>query len=146
MPGTQGGPNLIRRIIDIPAANDAGGFKKITALGPCRGWRIWESILKADGTATAGAEGFKVKIPNDGSAAGFQAVFGRPAYVSASEPGEFPSFENWNRIAEHGPTGEVFAGAGGVSGSGIGTTQPTLLLEIASLTNTATSIEMVEYY
>lgn len=139
-----GGPNLIRRIIDIPAANAAPLV--VTALGPCRGWRIWESILTAAGVATAGAEGFVVKIPNDGTAAGFQVAFGRPAYVSASEPGEFPSFENWNRISEHGAHGEVFAGAGGVSGSGIGTTAATPLFTISSLTNTGTSIELVEYY
>jgi len=146
MASKAGGPNLVRRIIDIPAANAAAPFINITATGPARGWRIEESILSAEDVALS-AEGFRVKIPNDGSAAGFTTVFGRPAYSSANEPGTFPFFENWNHISEHGPFGEVFAGPGNATpGSGIGATNATVLCQIGSLTNTATSIEIVEYF
>lgn len=146
MPAKNGGPNLTRRIIDIPG--DAAAWLAVYATGPTRGWRFQESIIKSDGVTALSAEGFQIRIPNDGTAApGFNQVFQRPAYSTANEPGEFPFFENWNHIAEHGPIGEVFGGPGNANaGSGIGATTATLLFYVKSLTATATSIELVEYF
>ncbi|MGP8225504.1 MAG: hypothetical protein ACLQGT_05050 [Terracidiphilus sp.] len=146
MPGTNGGPNLTRRLIDING--DAGAYVTINATGPTRAWRIQESIVKgADGSAVT-PQGFTVLIPNDGTAApGFNQVFARPAALIADEPGEFPYFENWNHVAEHGPVGEVMGGPGNAnSGSGIGATTATPLCKVRSLTATPTTIEIVEYF
>jgi hypothetical protein len=151
MSGKAGGPNLTRRIINVGVS---GTFTSIYATGPTRAWSIRESILTAAAAANTPV-GFQVKIPNDGSAAGFTTIFGRPAASETNEPGDFPSFENWNRISEHGPHGEVFGsaaqtdpggGALGAPGSGIGTQPATLLAEVCSLTAAATSIEIVEYF
>ena len=146
MPGKPGGPNLTRRLIDIGAN---GAPTNIFATGPVRGWVIRESMISAEAAGNV-PQGFQIKIPNDGSVAGFQTLFQRDAPVqdSVAPVGytDFPIFENWNHIAEHGPVGEVFGGAGGVSGSGIGTTAPTLLAVIQSATATATTIEIVEYF
>ncbi len=143
MAAKNGGPNLVRRIIDVGVA---GAFTPIYATGPTRGWRIWESVLTAEAAANT-PQGFQVQIPNDGTSAGFTTIFGRSAASVTNEPGDFPSFENWNRIAEHGPVGEVFAGPGNATpGLGIGATTPTHLANVCSLTATATSIEIVEYF
>ncbi|MGA8727379.1 MAG: hypothetical protein WB608_01405 [Terracidiphilus sp.] len=146
MPAKNGGPNLTRRLIDING--DAGALISIIATGPCRGWRITESIIKlSDGSAVT-PQGFTIQIPNDGTAApGFNTTFARPAASEANEPGEFPYFENWNHISEHGPVGEVFANVGNANpGSGIGATAAIELCRIRSLTATATTIEIVEYF
>jgi hypothetical protein len=140
-----GGPNTNIRLIDING--DAGAFVSILATGPTRGWRIIESILSAEAAAST-PQGFTILIPNDGSAApGFNTLFARPAANVADEPGEFPFFENWNRISAHGPDGDVFAGPGNASpGLGITATTPTVLCKIRSLTATVTTIEIVEYF
>lgn len=146
MPAKNGGPNTNIRLIDING--DAGAFVSILATGPTRAWRIQESIIKqADGSSVT-PQGFTIQIPNDGTAApGFNTTFARPAASETNEPGEFPFFENWNRISEHGPTGEVMGGPGNATpGSGIGVTVATVLCKIRSLTATATTIEIVEYF
>lgn len=146
MPAKNGGPNLTRRLIDING--DAGAFITVYATGPVRAWRVQESIIKlADGSAVT-PQGFVIQIPNDGTAApGFNTSFARPAASEANEPGEFPYFENWNHISEHGPVGEVFANVGNpTAGSGIGATNAIALFNIRSLTATATTIEIVEYF
>ena len=145
MAGKAGGPNLTRRIIDIPANNANPALIPIYATGPSRAWRLWESILTSAAAANT-PQGFNIKIPNDGTVAGFGVTFGRPAASVTNEPGEFPSFENWNRVAEHGPVGEVFAGAGNSQAAGIGVTTATLICMIGSLTATGTSVEIVEYF
>ena len=145
MPGKPGSPNLTRRLIDIPGDGANPAFIPVLATGPVRGWHIQESIVTAEGVA-ASAEGFQVKIPNDGSPAGFQTIFQRPAYSTANAPGEFPFFENWNRISEHGPVGEAMGGAGNIQSSAIGPTTATLLFYVSSLTGTGTTIELVEYF
>jgi len=146
-----GGPNLRRRLVNVGIA---GAFTAIYATGPTRGWRIEESILTTAPAANT-PQGFEVKIPNDGSASGFTTIFGRPAASEANEPGDFPAFENWNRISEHGPYGEAFGspaqsdpggGALGAPGAGIGNQAATLLAQVCSLTATATTIEIVEYF
>lgn len=138
-----GGPNLIRRLIAV-AANNAAAPTKVFATGPCRGWRIIESPVNTS-NSTQATQGYEVQIPNDNSANGFTTWFARPAIVSGvAYPDNY--FENWNRISEHGPTGEAFAGIGGALGAGIGTTNPTLLCNVQSLTSTATTIEIVEYF
>lgn len=143
MPLKNGGPNLVRRLI-LVAANNAAAPTAVTATGPCRGWRIIESPVTTVNGAQA-TQGFEVQIPNDNTAAGFTVWFARPAIV-AGVPYNDNYFENWNRISEHGPVGEAFAGIGGALGAGIGTTNPTLLCNVQSLTSTATTIEIVEYF
>lgn len=152
MPGT--GPNLTRRLIDIGVA---GAPTEILATGPTRAWKICESIRTSANVANT-SQGFLVQIPNDGTDTsgveyngvpliGFNTVFGRPAASITDEPGEFPEFENWNRISEHGPYGEVFGGAGNPDAASIGgPTVATLLALVSSLTATATTIEIVEYF
>lgn len=136
-----GGPNLIRRLIAVGAA---GAPTAITATGPTRGWRIIESPVTTANAAQA-TQGFEVQIPNDNSANGFTTWFARPAIV-AGVPYNDNYFENWNQISEHGPYGEAFAGPGGAVGAGAGTTTATLLCNVQSLTATATTIEIVEYF
>lgn len=139
MPGTNGGPNMTRRIIDIGVS---GSPTNIVATGPCRGWIISESLITSAGVANT-RQGWITRIPNDGTANGFTTKFTRAA-ASASDP--VPFFENINRISEVGPNGEVFAGPGGAMGAGGGTTSATKLCDAQSLTATATSIEIVEYF
>jgi hypothetical protein len=131
-----------RYIVDIGVA---GAFTQVFATGPTRAWRFRESILSNE-AATLTPQGFKVKIPNDNTPAGFTTVFARPAASETDEPGEFPYFENWHHIEAHGPVGTAFGGAGNTEASGIGTTTATLLFEACSLTATATSIEVEEYF
>lgn len=129
-----GGPNLTRRLIAVGAS---GAFTPILATGPTRAWHIQESQYTNAGAANA-SQGLLFQIPNDGTASGFQTTFARgPAY---------PEFENFNKCSQHGPHGEVFGGAGGPAGAGIGTTPATLLVNVSSLTATPTYIEIVEYF
>ena len=143
-----GGPNLRRRLIDIGAN---GNPTTIYATGPVRGWTLMESIITKEGVANV-PQGYEVKIPNDGSGVGFQTWFARwAATQDAANPlgfsGDFPVFENWNHIAEHGPVGEVFGGPGSaVPGLGIGATTATVLAIVQSATATPTTIEFVEYF
>lgn len=145
MPGKAGGPNLVRRVIDLPANSANPAFIAIFATGPTRGWRVRESIIAADGVTARVSQGYQIKIPNDNSARGFAVTFQRPAYSANIAP-EDMGFENWNQISEHGPIGEGFAGAGNSQSAGIGATQPTVLCYVSSLTATVTSLEIVEYF
>ena len=143
MPLKTGGPNLTRRLI---AVGVNGAPTAIFATGFTRGWRIIES----PGTLAGGAQtsqGFQVQIPNDNGANGFAQWFTRPAVNAAVSPLEV-YFENWNRIAAHGPYGEAFAGPGNATpGLGIAApTSPTLLANVQSLTATATVIEIEEFF
>jgi hypothetical protein len=49
-------------------------------------------------------------------------------------------------VSDLGPYGSPFAGAGGASGGGLGTTAATVLAKVSSLTATPTTIEIVEYF
>lgn len=138
------GPNLIRRLIAVPANNDAGGPVSILATGPTRGFRIRESAVTIANAAQA-SQGFEVKIPNDGSAAGFTTWFARPAFSASIAPSE-QEFSNYNDASQHGAHGEVFGGAGNPDAASIGATTATLLAKVQSLTATATTIEIVEYF
>ena len=145
IPPIPGSPNLTRRLIDIPGDGANPAFIPVYATGPVRAWRFQESIVTKGGAA-ASAEGFQVKIPNDGSATGFTTIFQRPAYSTTNEPGEFPFFENWHHISEHGPCGDAIGGAGNTQSAAIGPTTATLLFYVSSLTGTGTTIELVEYF
>ena len=142
MAGANGGPNLTRRLIAVGAS---GAPTTILATGPCRGWRIQESVVTT-GNANQAQQGFEAQIPNDGTANGFTTWFARPLNAVAAFSPNDNFFENWNQISEHGAEGEAFAGAGGASGAGIGTTAATPLCKVQSLTATATTIEIVEYF
>ena len=146
MAGKAGGPNLTRRLIDIGAL---GAPTNILATGPTRGWVIRESIITAEGAANV-PQGFQIKIPNDGTVPGFQTWFQRDAPIQNSMApvgySDFPFFENWNHISEHGPYGEVFGGAGNAQPSSIGATLATLLALIQSATEAPTTIEIVEFF
>lgn len=137
-----GGPNLVRRLIAVGAS---GAPTQILATGPCRGWRIQESVVTT-GNAAQASQGFECQIPNDGTANGFSVWFARPLNTTTAFSPNDNYFENWNQISEHGPYGEVFAGPGGALGAGIGTTTATLLCNAQSLTATATTLEIVEYF
>lgn len=141
MPLKNGGPNLVRRLIAVGAA---GAPTAVLATGPCRGWRIQESPVTTANGAQA-TQGFECQIPNDNTAAGYTVWFARPALI-AGVPYNDNYFENWNQISAHGPYGEAFAGPGGAAGAGIGTLAATLLANVQSLTATATTIEIVEYF
>lgn len=142
MAGSNGGPNLTRRLI---AVGVNGAPTKVFATGPCRGWRCQESPVTTPGNAAQASQGFEVQIPNDGTAGGFTTWFARPANSANFSPND-NFFENFNVASEHGANGEVFAGPGGALGAGIGTTAATLLCNLESLTATATTIEFVEYF
>jgi len=133
MAGNAGGPNTTIRLIDIPAN---GNLKTIVATGPTRAFKVSESVITAEG-ANNNPQGFQYKVPNDGSAAGFTTLFARAATGD---------FDQRNFIAEHGPYGEVFAGAGNSQAAGIGATAATPLIKIQSATATATTIEITEYF
>jgi hypothetical protein len=140
-----GGPNLTRRIIDLPANNANPKFIPIYATGPCKGWRVRESICSSVAAALA-SQGYQIKIPNDNSAAGFTTVFQRPVYSANIAPEDL-GFENWNQISAHGPYGDAFANAANPTpGFGLGATTATILCYACSLTGTATSVEIVEYF
>jgi hypothetical protein len=147
MPGKAGGPNLRHRLIDINGS--AGALVTVLATGPTRGWHVRESIIKkADGSAVV-PQGFTILVPNDGSdlTTGFAETFARSAAAPATEPGDFPFFENFNWASEHGANGDVFGGAANATpGSGIDATTATVLFKIRSLTATATTVEVTEYF
>jgi hypothetical protein len=146
MPGKAGGPNLRHRLIDINGS--AGVYISVPATGPTRGWRVQESIIKkSDGSAVT-PQGFTIQVPNDSTdlTTGFTETFARPAAAVATEPGDVPFFENFNWATEHGANGDVFGGAGNSNPSSIGATTATVLFKIRSLTATATTIELTEYF
>lgn len=145
MAAKNGGPNTVVRLIVAPANNDAGGPAKITASGPTRGWRIYESPVTTANAAQA-SQGFEVQIPNDGSANGFTTWFARPANGAGLPPTE-NEFSNYNDASQHGAHGEVFGTAANATpGVGVPASSATHLANVQSLTATPTTIEIVEYF
>lgn len=135
MAGKAGGPNTTIRLIDI-GANGAPTI--VLATGPTRGFRVSESVITKATQEANTPQGFQIKIPNDGSAAGFGYWFARAADVP---------FDQRNFISEHAAYGEVFAGPGNATpGLGIGATTATVLCILQSATANATTIEIVEEF
>ena len=131
-PNVNLGFNGTVKIVDLPAG---GAFVNIPpSKAGVRGAIVRESIVSAEG-APLQAQGFQVKVPNDG-AGGFTTVFQRPAYSVAGQPGEFPEFRYYNELSEHGPHGELLATYNPPFGG------TAYYLQIASLTGTATSVEI----
>ena len=147
MPGKAGGPNLRHRLIDINGS--AGALISVLATGPTKGWSVKESIIKkSDGTAVV-PQGFTIRVPNDSTdlTTGFTEVFARPAAIPATEPDGFPVFENFQWAADHGNNGTGFAGAGNPDTASLaGPTAATVLFIARSLTATATTLELTEYF
>lgn len=147
MPGKAGGPNLRHRLIDING--DAGAVIFVLASGPTKGWRVQESIIKkSDGSAVV-PQGFTIQVPNDSTdlTTGFTETFARPAAIPVTEPDGFPYFENFQWAADHGNNGTGFAGPGNPDTASLaGPTTATVLFKIRSLTATATTVELTEYF
>ena len=146
MPGKAGGPNLRHRLIDING--DAGAIISVLATGPTKGWSVKESIIKkSDGSAVV-PQGFTIQVPNDSTdlTTGFTETFAVPQALPAVNP-RFPYFENFQWAADHGNNGTGFAGAGNPDTASLaGPTTATVLFKVRSLTATATTIELTEYF
>jgi len=140
---------LAPRVIDIGVA---GSPTTILATVYCRRWKVRESLVKADGTTANTPQGFSVQPADNSSNANKSSpTYGPPVYRAAAsttnEPGNFPEYNypESDDASFHGPLGSPVAkGPDVLLGVGVTVAQP--LGKFASLTATATTLEVIEEF
>lgn len=125
MPGFNG----TKQIIDI-AAN--GTLTPILATGPLVYFEVKESQLTSTGAVNV-PQGFEYKLPNDG----FKALF-------ATIPGE--TLKIGDRKGHYKGSGSILGNGPESPGAGVPPRVAKTLLEAQSLTGTATSLEVTQWY
>lgn len=134
------------RIIDL-AANQA--FSTVLATVYCRRWIVRESLIKADGATPNTPQGFQIQAADNSTSPGtFGPLQVRPAADVTDEPGNFPeyAFPEVSDATFHGHEGCPVARGPDTPGAGVAPTPAQPLCKVASFTNTATSIEVIEEY
>jgi hypothetical protein len=135
------------RIIDL-GANQA--FTTVLATVGCRRFGIRESLIKHDGVTANTPQGLQLQVA-DNSLFPASTAFGplevMPAPSTTNEPGTFPTYWYPNETDQsfHGHEGLMVArGPDTIVGVGVVPAQP--LAKVASFTNTATSIVVIEEF
>lgn len=133
------------RIIDL-AADKA--FSTVLATVYCRRWIVRESLIKADGATPNTPQGFQIQAADNSTSPGTLGPLQvRPAPSVTNEPGTFPeyAFPEVSDATFHGHEGcPVARGPDVLVGVGVVAALP--LCKVASLTDTGTSIEVIEEY
>ena len=137
------------RVVDIGAS---GSPTTILATVYCRRWKVRESLVKADGTTANTPQGFSVQVCDNSvtptKAAGtFGPLVRRAAGSTTNEPGDFPEYNypEPDDASFHGPLGSIVARGPDVL-LGVGPVAAQALGKFASLTATATSLEVIEEF
>lgn len=127
----QGGGNFTRTVIDIPG--DAGPILAILATGPAVYVEIEESQVTAENAANV-PQGFVYTLPNDGFVQELAVIPGDKASIG-------------DRQGKHagGGFGSILGNASSFL-IGIGATPATVLFKAQSLTATATSIQVTQWF
>lgn len=132
--------NGTQTVIDL---NGTGGaYTNIVATGPLRRFKIYESLLKADGTTAVTPQGLTYTL------FGGTQVFQLPAPSTTNEPSEFPKIEipDGDDASFHGWQGNVLGNGPDKPGAGVAPTLATVLAAVRSATSTATSVVVYQAY
>jgi len=126
----QGGGNFTRTVIDIGAN---GAPTKILATGPVVYIEVVESQVTAENAANV-PQGFLYRLPNDGFVQELEVVPGDKASIG-------------DRQGKHagGGFGSILGNASSFL-IGVGVTPATVLFDAQSLTGTATSLQITQWY
>lgn len=132
--------NGTQQVIDI---NGSGGaFVSILATGPLRRFKIYESLLKADGTTVNAPQGLTYTL-FDGT-----QVFELPKADVTVQNQPFPtlSIPDVDDAEFHGWQGNVLGNGPDTPGAGVAPTLATVLAKIRSLSATGTSVIVYQAY
>ena len=134
------------RIIDL-GANQA--FTTVLATVACKRWIVRESLIKADGVTAVTPQGLQIKAADNSATptTAYGPLEVLPAPSTTNEPGEFPqySYPEVSDASFHGWQGIPVA-KGPDTTVGVGVVAALPLCKVASLTNTATSIVVIEQF